>query len=583
MKRKLFGPPGTGKTTILVRSVVKLMTREKDPIAPESICFITHTNKGKKEIWHKMSERYEKVTGRYLHIDQETPGFESFRTIHGLCSYTIKNSDNFNMAKPKDFKTWYNTEHDPDYFIETFGESYKENEMVKFYSYMRSRQMDFDEAYLISKERTLNREAYRRKDVLKYYLDSWLAYKLKNNLYEFIDQLLKGKEKNNFNDYRVLVIDEAQDSSKLQWEIADLIRDRHSLDYQIFAGDDDQAIFNFSGGDEQEFLNRYGNEFKTKILRTSYRLSQENIELANIVSRQYIKKRQNKEFSARSRRAKSSPPERTDNIDRIPLEKGSWTIQCAVKRILTVDIAPEIQKKGLWYKKHVHVGGTNDVQESYHVNAELLRAVRFYLKMQKGKKVGFDELSSYRGLTGKSILESNPLFSKQSVGELDTKKDQIANNKQYDKDFIVKKFGLNFNQPLIDHFDTHISKAKSKSLKWRTEYHPNKTDLDCREYIERCLKNSQDLLSEPKIKLSTIHAMKGGEDDNIVVIEDMGTAFFNQFTKGTPQNKDEVTRMFYTGITRVKEKLFILSLGTGSAFPFKEIFSELNKKFKKVA
>jgi superfamily I DNA/RNA helicase len=77
--------------------------------------------------------------------------------------------------------------------------------------------------------------------------------------------------------------------------------------------------------------------------------------------------------------------------------------------------------------------------------------------------------------------------------------------------------------------------------------------------------------------------MKGGEDDNIVVIEDMGTAFFNQFTKGTPQNKDEVTRMFYTGITRVKEKLFILSLGTGSAFPFKEIFSELDKKFKKVA
>ena len=579
MKRKLFGPPGTGKTTILVRFVVKLMTREKDPIAPESICFITHTNKGKREIWQKMSERYEKITGRHLSIDQDTPGFESFRTIHGLCSYSIKNSGDFKMATQKDFKKWYNAGNGPDYFIKTFGDSYKENEIIKFYSYMRSRQMDFDQAFLVSTERTLNKEAYRRKEVFKHYLESWIGYKLKNNLYEFIDQLLKGKEKNDFNDYRVLVIDEAQDSSKLQWEIADLIRERHSLDYQIFAGDDDQAIFNFSGGDEQEFLNRYGNEFKPKILRTSYRLSQENIELANVVSRKYIKRRQDKKYFARSRREKSDPPVRTDNIDRIPLDEGNWTIQCAVKRILTNDIAPEIQKKGLWYKKHELVGGSNELLENYHVSAELLRAVRFYLKMQKGKKVGFDELSSYRGLTGKSILESNPLFSKKSVSELDTKKDQIANNKQYDKDFIVKKFGLNFNQPLIDHFDTHISKAKSKSLKWRTEYHPNKTDLDCREYIERCLKNNQDLLSEPKIKLSTIHAMKGGEDDNIVVIEDMGTAFFNQYEKGTPQNKDEVTRMFYTGITRVKEKLFILSLGTGKAFPFREIFNELyNKK-----
>ena len=32
--------------------------------------------------------------------------------------------------------------------------------------------------------------------------------------------------------------------------------------------------------------------------------------------------------------------------------------------------------------------------------------------------------------------------------------------------YSIAGFGLNFNQPLIDHFDTHISKAKSKSLKW---------------------------------------------------------------------------------------------------------------------
>ena len=126
MKIKLFGPPGTGKTTLCVRLAVKLMTRKNDPISPESICFITHTNKGVEEIWQKTAERYEKVTGKTIHIDKDTCGYESFRTIHSLCNSTVTWSTN--MAKEKNFRAWVNDGHMPDEFLRVFG-AFEKNEI----------------------------------------------------------------------------------------------------------------------------------------------------------------------------------------------------------------------------------------------------------------------------------------------------------------------------------------------------------------------------------------------------------------------------------------------------------------------
>ena len=212
MKIKLFGPPGTGKTTLCVRLAVKLMTRKNDPISPESICFITHTNKGVEEIWQKTAERYEKVTGKTIHIDKETFGFEGFRTIHSLCNSTIKDSRPTEMVKPKNFKGWVNSEHAPDEFLRNFGSSFDKNEIIKLNSYMHSTNLTFNETFSRLKKRTILPKAYRNKEHFEHYLKSWNKYKEKNKLHEYTDQLLLAKEKDDFNDYRVLIVDEAQDS-----------------------------------------------------------------------------------------------------------------------------------------------------------------------------------------------------------------------------------------------------------------------------------------------------------------------------------------------------------------------------------
>ena len=71
-------------------------------------------------------------------------------------------------------------------------------------------------------------------------------------------------------------------------------------------------------------------------------------------------------------------------------------------------------------------------------------------------------------------------------------------------------------------------------------------------YIEAIQRRGEDLLSPPRIKISTFHAMKGGEDDNCVV--------YTASTKACVENKhtDDEHRAFYVGVTRARESLYIL-------------------------
>ena len=72
------------------------------------------------------------------------------------------------------------------------------------------------------------------------------------------------------------------------------------------------------------------------------------------------------------------------------------------------------------------------------------------------------------------------------------------------------------------------------------------------EYIDAIFRRGEDLLSAPRIKVSTFHAMKGGEDDNCVV--------WTASTKACDRTKfpDDEHRAFYVGVTRARHNLYIL-------------------------
>ena len=83
--------------------------------------------------------------------------------------------------------------------------------------------------------------------------------------------------------------------------------------------------------------------------------------------------------------------------------------------------------------------------------------------------------------------------------------------------------------------------------------------------------------------MSTIHGMKGGEDDNIVLVGNMEQPFYNKYKSNEPDERDAITRMFYVGSTRAKKAMYVyVCSDLPYRFNFDRVFKQYNER-KKVA
>ena len=82
-----------------------------------------------------------------------------------------------------------------------------------------------------------------------------------------------------------------------------------------------------------------------------------------------------------------------------------------------------------------------------------------------------------------------------------------------------------------------------------------------REYLISCLRKEEKITS-PRIKLSTIHAAKGGECDNVVLLTDVANSTWKELGKN-PENEN---RTFYVAVTRTKQNLHVVMPRTHKHF-----------------
>ena len=73
-------------------------------------------------------------------------------------------------------------------------------------------------------------------------------------------------------------------------------------------------------------------------------------------------------------------------------------------------------------------------------------------------------------------------------------------------------------------------------------------------YIRAMLRRGEKITKQPRIRLSTIHAAKGGEATNVVLLTDITTRVYKNYQ----ENPDDENRVFYVGITRTKENLYLI-------------------------
>ena len=87
--------------------------------------------------------------------------------------------------------------------------------------------------------------------------------------------------------------------------------------------------------------------------------------------------------------------------------------------------------------------------------------------------------------------------------------------------------------------------------------------VDERSYIRAMLRRGEKITKEPRIRLSTIHAAKGGEASNVILLTDISSRVYKSFQN----NPDDESRVFYVGLTRAKESLYLIEPQTQKYFP----------------
>ena len=104
---------------------------------------------------------------------------------------------------------------------------------------------------------------------MKYVADSYANYKSTFGLMDFTDLIIRfaNEADHLMPPLKICFLDEAQDLSPLQWDIAHKLDEKSERMY--VAGDDDQAIYRWAGADVNHFINlaRWCRSFRTKLPR----------------------------------------------------------------------------------------------------------------------------------------------------------------------------------------------------------------------------------------------------------------------------------------------------------------------------
>ena len=115
----------------------------------------------------------------------------------------------------------------------------------------------------------------------------------------------------------------------------------------------------------------------------------------------------------------------------------------------------------------------------------------------------------------------------------------------------------------LSHFPTRVYQIL-KETPWYEAFSPGKFPDYQKLYYRELLYNKERLTGEPRIECLTMHASKGKEWDNVVVIYDISESTMRSL-KNTPGDE---YRVLYVGETRAKQTLFRVIPSTQTHYPF---------------
>ena len=157
-----------------------------------------------------------------------------------------------------------------------------------------------------------------------------------------------------------------------------------------------------------------------------------------------------------------------------------------------------------------------------------------------------------------SLLKTIPAYLKRKGFFFQTHQGNSMGKTLYEDILNWKKIQKGESIPEVHH-QRILENIKSKTINFQGDWYEefNNVSMSKRDYMRAMLDNGEDLLMEPRIKVSTIHGAKGGEAHNVILYLNQ-TANTIKGTKKSQEKQDEEFRVWYVGITRTIENLFLI-------------------------
>lgn len=344
--------------------------------------------------------------------------------------------------------------------------------------------------------------------------DTIEAYKFENGKKDFTD-VIQDFTLNGFApDFDVLFVDESQDLAPMQWTMVSKLAERAG---EVFiAGDDDQAIFRWAGADVRQFINIPVG--RTTVLDQSYRVPSKVATVANRIINT-VSERHKKPWKPRMEQGVARF---INSIDVLDMSKGSWLLLARNSYLLS-EYSDFCMRRGFVFES----------SQGSPIAPEVLVAIRLWERLRKGKTLTVSQcLTVYDYLSTKVGVR----YGMKSVLKAEDP-DQLLVMSD-----LTSKYGL---------LTTDI---------WHEAL--DRIPLDQKDYLLGALKHGEKI-DEARIRVSTIHGVKGGEADNVVIICDMARRTYFEYQN----NPDDEARVWYVGVTRARQNLYLVYPRTSNHYP----------------
>ena len=565
---RLFGGPGSGKTTALLDRVDELL--ERDDVTIRDILVVSYTRAAAAEVRERLAERLD-VSPRALKGNVATMHAKAYELLD------LSRGDVVGEDDKQEFCEEYGVEFEDEYSgagRRTARSTTIGNKIIATSQWLQRTRRDVSEWYDVPFQ--WNVEEVRlppeidpnaqegnkytptwpsdddRIDVPEV-IRAWRSYKGEHGLTGFADMLERVKQRSLVPHVDYLVIDEFQDITTLQYDVYEEWKPH--MDRVLIAGDDDQVVYAWQGADPNLLLDADRDE--DVILPNSYRLPSRVLSVVNQEIR-HIDNRQEKDLRPR---------------------KEGGTVE-GIDSPSMLDLARNV--------RYTIEQGNDDetIMVLFRARYQLFRFIDEFLPLG----MPFSALTDQRMWTDRLTQYVRAVEALDAEEELDGLEARRLADMLQDS-----AFGTNDRDELFDYIDELEEGSDADDLTELTvdpdtilEFAPFAPGTDSagdmlrkvtsfqRNSVEAYFDGDYQEMDPSRVRIGTIHSAKGREADHVFVATDLtekvveqmaasvddtevpGVEEFTSKTDPVPILTDNERRVFYVGMSRARERLVLL-------------------------